>query len=83
MKVSQLHDSSCRTHTVSAQIRDAAVRWVLWLRSREANEADREAFRRWRMQSEAHARAARDIVWLWKMLGMPGREATDWASSVH
>ncbi|WP_051062026.1 FecR/PupR family sigma factor regulator [Paraburkholderia kururiensis] len=83
MKASQLHDSSRHTHAASVQIRDGAVRWVLWLRSRDANEADREAFRRWRTQSDDHARAARDIIWLWTMLGMLGRDAADWASPIH
>jgi len=65
-------------HSEASNELDALVRealgWVVRLRSGEATEADAEALERWRNQSEAHARAFREAVGLWRALGSAARE---------
>ncbi|MEQ5842784.1 DUF4880 domain-containing protein [Paraburkholderia acidicola] len=55
------------------EIRESAIRWLLWLRSGNAGEADFKAFRKWRTQSAEHARAAHEVAWVWRMLGLLAR----------
>jgi len=55
---------------MSERIREGAIRWLLWLRSGAMPSADLDAFRCWRAQSDEHARIARDLIWLWNMLGL-------------
>lgn len=55
------------------EIRENAIRWLLWLRSGDACEVDFRAFRHWRTQSAEHARAAHEVAWVWRMLGLLAR----------
>ncbi|MFL9875042.1 FecR/PupR family sigma factor regulator [Paraburkholderia megapolitana] len=56
------------------EIRESAIRWLLWLRSGNAGEADFKAFRKWRTQNAEHARAAHEVAWVWRMLGLLARK---------
>jgi ferric-dicitrate binding protein FerR (iron transport regulator) len=56
----------------------SAIRWLVRLRSGDAHEADFDAFMHWRAQSAEHARAADEVAWVWRMLGVLARD--EWAA---
>lgn len=50
-------------------LRRQATAWVVRLRSGEATTDDRDAFLRWRGESDAHEQALREVSGLWNAIG--------------
>ncbi len=55
---------------ISPGVVDAAVRWVIWLRSDAADERDIAAFTHWCARSGEHERAALEVIHFWSLLAM-------------
>ncbi|WP_075645364.1 FecR/PupR family sigma factor regulator [Caballeronia mineralivorans] len=72
MRIPDASASRSPTKAVSDRIKEGAIHWLLWLRSGGATPADLDAFRRWRAQSDEHARVAHDVMWVWNTLGVLG-----------
>ena len=47
---------------------------LLWLRAGDTTEQERDAFGRWRAQSDEHARTVRELIWMWAVLELVGRQ---------
>ncbi|MEW6342569.1 MAG: FecR/PupR family sigma factor regulator [Pseudomonadota bacterium] len=58
------------TAVVSERICEGAIHWLFWLRTGGATPADLTTFRRWRAQSDEHARVAYEVIWIWNALGV-------------
>ncbi|MEN8514471.1 DUF4880 domain-containing protein [Burkholderia sp. RS02] len=64
-------------------IREGAVRWLLWLRAGDTTEREFDAFRRWRALSDEHARTVRELIWMWALLETVGRQEPDGPTRTH
>ncbi|NIE88547.1 MULTISPECIES: DUF4880 domain-containing protein [unclassified Burkholderia] len=53
-------------------IQEGAIRWLLWLRVDHGAEREFAACERWCAQSDAHAEAMHEVLWLWAALRMIG-----------
>ncbi|WP_254617293.1 DUF4880 domain-containing protein [Burkholderia metallica] len=77
MNESQRESDSGDADTRADAIREGAVRWLLWLlwlRAGDTTERERDAFGRWRAQSDEHARTVRELIWMWAVLETVGRQ---------
>ncbi|KVD23895.1 hypothetical protein WL35_01040 [Burkholderia ubonensis] len=83
MTISQRDECSGDAQALADEIREGAVRWLLWLRAGDATARELDAFRRWRMRSAEHARTAHELIWLWAVLGMLGQAEPDGSTQVH
>ncbi|KVD47178.1 hypothetical protein WS61_08990 [Burkholderia sp. ABCPW 11] len=73
MNESQRDTDSGDADTRADAIREGAVRWLLWLRAGDTTERERDAFGRWRAQSDEHVRTVRELIWMWAVLETVGR----------
>jgi ferric-dicitrate binding protein FerR (iron transport regulator) len=55
---------------ISPELIDAAVRWLIWLRSDAADDGDVAAFVHWCAHSSEHERAALEVIHFWALLAM-------------
>ncbi|HEF5873232.1 TPA: DUF4880 domain-containing protein [Burkholderia cenocepacia] len=74
MNESQRDMDSGDADTRADAIREGAVRWLLWLRAGDMTGQERDAFGRWRAQSDEHARTVRELIWMWAVLETVGRQ---------
>ncbi|KVE93857.1 hypothetical protein WJ03_00480 [Burkholderia vietnamiensis] len=74
MNESQRESDSGDANARADAIREGAVRWLLWLRAGDMTERERDAFGRWRAQSDEHARTVRELIWMWAVLETVGRQ---------
>ncbi|MGE0627690.1 MAG: FecR domain-containing protein [Hyphomicrobiaceae bacterium] len=59
---------------IDIALSDAAIEWLVKLRSGRATPADEADFLRWRTQSSAHEAAAREAETIWYGVGIAGEE---------
>ncbi|PCE32869.1 FecR/PupR family sigma factor regulator [Burkholderia ubonensis] len=83
MTISQRDDYSGDAQALADEIREGAIRWLLWLRAGDASARELDAFRRWRMRSAEHARTAHELIWLWAVLGMLGQTEPGGSTQMH
>jgi len=83
MNESQRDADSGDANTRADAIREGAVRWLLWLRTGDTTEHELDAFRRWRAQSDEHARTVRELIWMWAVLEKVGRQEPDGPPRTH
>ncbi|QTD94350.1 DUF4880 domain-containing protein [Burkholderia anthina] len=74
MNESQWNADSGDANARADTIREGAVRWLLWLRTGDTTAREFDAFRRWRAQSDEHARTVRELIWMWAVLETVGRQ---------
>ncbi len=80
---SQRDADSGAAHARADAIREGAVRWLLWLRTGETTEHELDAFRRWRAQSDEHARTVRELIWMWAVLAAIGGPERGGSTRMH
>ncbi|AZQ56020.1 FecR/PupR family sigma factor regulator [Burkholderia cenocepacia] len=83
MNESQRESDAGGADTRADAIREGAVRWLLWLRAGDTTEQERDAFGRWRAQSDEHARTVRELIWMWAVLEAVGRQESGGPPRAH
>ncbi|ATF36902.1 hypothetical protein WT08_27870 [Burkholderia sp. MSMB1552] len=83
MTISQRDADSGAAQSRADDIREGAVRWLLWLRAGDPTARELDAFRRWRAQSDEHARTVRELIWMWAVLESIGRQGPDGSTRSH